>query len=96
MPMGRWKGEQQQPLFITASDLPKSGGHPFYVKLNRLARFNECSVVTHRGPSCSSSAPLKRFHEPADIRAHDHLIPIDLNDVGGHFPHRRQVLADHV
>jgi transposase len=36
MSMGRRKRERQQPLFVSAADLPKSAGHPFYRALNRL------------------------------------------------------------
>jgi transposase len=36
MSMGKRKTERQEALFITASDLPKSAGHPFYTALNRL------------------------------------------------------------
>jgi transposase len=36
MAMGRRKREQQESLFISAQDLPRSAGHPFYVALNRL------------------------------------------------------------
>ncbi len=44
MAMGRRKSERQAALFLLADELPKSGGHPFYRKLNRLlaaARFDE-------------------------------------------------------
>ncbi len=43
MAMGRRK-RRQEALFITATDLPKSAGHPFYKKLNQLlaeAKFDE-------------------------------------------------------
>ena len=43
MAMGRRK-QRQEALFITATDLPKSAGHPFYQKLNQLlaeAKFDE-------------------------------------------------------
>ena len=43
MAMGRRK-RRQEALFITATDLPKSAGHPFYKKLNQLlaeAKFEE-------------------------------------------------------
>ncbi len=43
MAMGRRKTEQQQPLFVTADNLPRSQGHPFYKALNELladARFD--------------------------------------------------------
>ena len=43
MAMGRRK-QRQEALFITATDLPKSAGHPFYQKLNQLlaeANFDE-------------------------------------------------------
>ena len=36
MAMGRRKREREAPLFVTADELPRSNGHPFYVKLNRL------------------------------------------------------------
>lgn len=36
MAMGRRKTERQASLFLLADELPKSGGHPFYQKLNRL------------------------------------------------------------
>jgi transposase len=36
MGMGRRKREQQDALFVMASGLPKSPGHPFYRKLNEL------------------------------------------------------------
>ena len=43
MAMGKRK-QRQEALFITATDLPKSAGHPFYMKLNQLlgdAKFDE-------------------------------------------------------
>ena len=43
MAMGKRK-RRQEALFITATDLPKSAGHPFYKKLNQLlaeAKFEE-------------------------------------------------------
>jgi len=36
MAMGRRKNDRQDALFITADNLPKSQGHPFYQALNRL------------------------------------------------------------
>lgn len=36
MAMGKRKSHQQQPLFIAASDLPRSAAHPFYAKLNEV------------------------------------------------------------
>jgi len=36
MAMGRRKTERQDALFITADNLPRSQGHPFYKALNRL------------------------------------------------------------
>ena len=36
MAMGRRKRDRQEALFLTAQDLPKSAGHPFYQALNRL------------------------------------------------------------
>ncbi len=44
MAMGRRKTERQAALFLTADELPKSGGHPFYIRLNKLlvaAKFDE-------------------------------------------------------
>lgn len=35
MAMGKRK-QRQEALFVTADDLPKSAGHPFYTKLNQL------------------------------------------------------------
>jgi transposase len=35
MAMGKRK-QRQEALFVTANDLPKSAGHPFYTKLNQL------------------------------------------------------------
>ena len=43
MAMGKRKA-RQEALFITATDLPRSDGHPFYQKLNQLlaeAKFDE-------------------------------------------------------
>ena len=36
MSLGKRKTEQQEALFVTASELPKAPGHVFYRKLNRL------------------------------------------------------------
>jgi transposase len=36
MSMGRRKAERQERLFVTADQLPKSAGHPFYTTLNGL------------------------------------------------------------
>lgn len=36
MAMGKRKREDQQPLFISHEDLPRSEGHPFYRTLNKL------------------------------------------------------------
>lgn len=36
MAMGRRRTERQEPLFVTADNLPRSAGHPFYQALNRL------------------------------------------------------------
>jgi hypothetical protein len=36
MAMGKRKAGRQEALFITARDLPRSAGHPFYAALNRL------------------------------------------------------------
>src|ERR1700690_2983518 len=43
MAMGKHK-QRQEALFVTATDLPRSAGHPFYKKLNQLlaeAKFDE-------------------------------------------------------
>jgi len=42
--MGKRKRERQEPLFLVASDLPKTPAHPFYAKLNEVLagwRFDE-------------------------------------------------------
>jgi transposase len=36
MAMGKRKREEQGALWIAAGDLPQSGGHPFYVQVNRI------------------------------------------------------------
>jgi hypothetical protein len=36
MAMGRRKISRQEPLFVTAEQLPRSQGHPFYKALNAL------------------------------------------------------------
>jgi len=36
MAMGKRKRRQQQPMWVAASELPTSPGHPFYVRLNRV------------------------------------------------------------
>jgi transposase len=36
MAMKRRRRSTQQPLWVSSSDLPRSPGHPFYVKLNKL------------------------------------------------------------
>jgi len=36
MAMGKRKRERQEPLFVVASDLPKTPAHPFYRKLNEV------------------------------------------------------------
>jgi len=36
MAMGKRKREEQGALWISAGDLPRSGGHPFYVQVNRI------------------------------------------------------------
>jgi transposase len=44
MAMGKRKRERQQPLFLVASDLPRTPAHPFYAKLNEVLagwRFDE-------------------------------------------------------
>ena len=36
MAMGRRKREEQGALWIAASELPQSGGHPFYQQVNKI------------------------------------------------------------
>jgi len=36
MALGKWASEKQKDLFIPATDMPRSPGHPFYVALNKL------------------------------------------------------------
>ena len=36
MALGKWKPEKQQDLFVAATAMPRSPGHPFYVALNKL------------------------------------------------------------
>jgi hypothetical protein len=36
MALGKRKNEQQDELFITADRMPRSPGHVFYLKVNRL------------------------------------------------------------
>lgn len=36
MAMGKRKRERQEALFVTADQMPRSAGHPFYQQLNRL------------------------------------------------------------
>lgn len=36
MAMGKRKRRQQQPMWVSASELPTSPGHPFYQRLNRV------------------------------------------------------------
>jgi hypothetical protein len=41
MALGKRKRERQSEAFVTASDLPRSPGHPFYTALNRLLAEND-------------------------------------------------------
>ena len=36
MAMGKRKKQRQEPLWVAASDLPTSPGHPFYQRLNQV------------------------------------------------------------
>ena len=36
MAMGRRRREAQGALWIAASELPRSGGHPFYEQVNKI------------------------------------------------------------
>ena len=36
MAMGKKRGGDQEPLWVSGSDLPRSSGHPFYERLNGL------------------------------------------------------------
>lgn len=69
MAMGRRKKERQQPLFISAADLPRTAAHPFYAKLNEVLagwkfdRFVEdlCARFYARKLGRPSLAPGKYF-----------------------------------
>ena len=41
MALGKRKRERQLEVFVSASDLPRSPGHPFYTALNRLLAEND-------------------------------------------------------
>lgn len=36
MALGKWSSKKQRDLFVAATELPRSPGHPFYVALNKL------------------------------------------------------------
>jgi hypothetical protein len=36
MAMGKRKHQEQQSFWIATADLPKTAGHPFYERLNRI------------------------------------------------------------
>ena len=75
MVMSRRNQDLQEALFITALDLPKSAGHPFYQALNRLpaeADFDRW-VETRCGRSrasrhapCAANAQTARASSPGD------------------------------
>lgn len=44
----------------------------------------------------SSVAPLRQFHEFADVQSHDYLIASNRNDFDRRFTNRRHVASDHV
>ena len=67
MAMGRRKGERQASLFIMTDDLPKSGGHPFYQRLNGLLK--EAEFDTWAEELC------RPFYEEVERRGRPSLPP---------------------
>jgi len=58
MAMGRRKGrERQRDLWIAASELPKSGGHPFYQRLSELLDEHEFDAFVE--------GECERFYAPS-------------------------------
>lgn len=50
---------RQESLFVLAEELPRSGGHPFYQKLNRLLA--EAEFDRWVEGSCADSLSLRQF-----------------------------------
>jgi hypothetical protein len=46
MALGKRKRERQLEAFVTASDLPRSPGHPFYTALKRLLAENTSTPLS--------------------------------------------------
>lgn len=67
MAMGKRKAERQEALFITARDLPKSSGHPFYVALNRL--------LAEAGFDRWVEKRCEQYYQPADTRGRPSIPP---------------------
>jgi len=61
------RGDRQEALFVTADELPKSQGHPFYVKLNTLLR--EASFDLWIEGRC------RRYYEQRERRGRPSLPP---------------------
>lgn len=69
MAMGRRKRHQQQPLFIAASDLPRTPAHPFYERLNQLLDLHQfdpfvetlCQPFYHHSLGRPSLPPTQYF-----------------------------------
>jgi len=58
MPMGKRNQEEQGAFWIASGDLPQSGGHPFYVQVNRLLD----RVSASRSGSCTPSVQPTAFN----------------------------------
>jgi len=41
MAMGKRKACRQEPLFLAATDLPRTPAHPFYERLNQILAENQ-------------------------------------------------------
>jgi transposase len=66
MSMGK-RNERQEALFVTAENLPKSAGHPFYVQLNRLLAEAEFDRWIERR--------CQRYYEQTERRGRPSLPP---------------------
>jgi len=67
MAMGKRKRQQQEALFITADQLPRSAGHPFYQQLNRLLA--EADFDTWIEKRC------ERYYAQEEKRGHPSIPP---------------------
>ena len=67
MAMGRRKTERQDALFITADNLPRSQGHPFYQALNRL--------LAEAGFDRWIEARCERYYEQVETRGQRSIPP---------------------